>query len=459
MRATLLGFAVAVAGVAGTVPATTSRAQVPPKPNILFILTDDQRAEQMNVMSSTIANFNVKVSPYVVVDPWCCPSRAAILTGNYPHRTGVIDNTLASYDAFTTRETSSLGPWLQANGYYTGFVGKYFNGFAPKLRPAPPGWDEFYGGGLSSGAAGSYSNFTLRQRWVNNGTLVDEIVDYSGSYSTTVFANLADRFIARAEDPLTNPTGKPWALFVWTQAPHVPYTPEPAYATAPVPSWTPPPSALEPDMTDKPTEVLQAPVKVANLPYQERIRREQLRTLMSVDDMVERLFAQIDRLGLRSSTWGIYSSDNGTFLGEHRLGGKWYAYEEAIRVPFRMAIPGMSAQTVNALVSNVDIAPTLLDIAGDTTSRPFDGMSIADVLGGQVPSRTAELLEGFPGEGLPPWFRYDGLRTRRYKYIRWESGNVELYDLNTDPFELNNIASLRPSLVTSLQSKVEELKQ
>lgn len=450
-------FSVAVATV---VPPAASNA-APTKPNIIFILTDDQRLDTMNVMPVTSSRFNVTFTPAFVVDPWCCPSRATILTGEYPHNTGVLDNGIPSYNEFVARHADSLAPWLQQAGYYTGFVGKYFNGFAPRSEAVPPGWDEFYGfsgAGLSGTSTRVYTDFPLRERWFDGTTVRDTVVDYTNSYSTSVFASRADRFIRRAADPRFNPSGKPWALFVWPNAPHAPYTPEAKYSSAPVPAWQDSPSFFESDLSDKPAEVLDA-LEKATTPSQTRWARVlHLRTLMSVDDLVSKLFGTIDELGMGSKTVGLFSSDNGLFFGEHGLAGKRYAYEESIRVPFRMYLPGVGTRQFSVMTTNLDIAPTLMNLAGDATVRDFDGMSILDVTSGRKPPRTAELLEAFGTTEIAPWFRYDGLRTRRYKYIRWQSGNTELYDLISDPYELQNIAPLQPSLVNQLQQMVDGLK-
>lgn len=431
------------------------------KPNIIFILTDDQRADSLQVMPNTRARFPISFSPAFVVDPWCCPSRASILTGRYAHGTGVTDNSVPKYQVFEAIDHDSLGPWLQQQGYYTGFVGKYFNGFATRTSPVPPGWDEFYGfsgAGLSGTNERVYTDFPLRHRWLDGTTLRDESINYNNSYTTTVFSDLADRFIRRAGDPLYNPTDKPWALFVWPNAPHSPYTPEPKYATAGVPSWQSPPSFFEQDLSDKPQEVHDSLEKATTPEQMNWTRALHLRTLKSVDDMVARLFGTIQEMGDASRTFGIYTSDNGLMLGEHGLAGKRYAYEESIRVPFLLSIPGQPARNLPLMVTNLDIAPTLMDFAGGLAGRTFNGKPLLRVLKGQVPVRTYELLEAFGETEIAPWFRYDGLRTKRYKYIKWASGNTELYDLISDPFELNNIASSQPGVVNQLQTAVDSLK-
>lgn len=456
-RSRLLTAALACALLAGS-SAGSERVEAtePNIPNLLFVLTDDQRLDSMSVMPATTENFNVEFSTAIVTQSNCCPSRASILTGEYPSNTGVTDNSFKSYTRFRSRQMESLGPWLQAQGYYTGFIGKYFNAFDSTLESAPPGWDEFYGfdgRGTSGSDKGSYNSFALRERRPDGSGFSEETVIYNGVYSTSVFSDLADDYIRRAEDPGTNPTGKPWALFLWTKAPHSPYTPEAAYAEAAVPEWMPAPSFQEADMSDKPPEVKNAPILLD--PTRAQVVRDgMLRTLMSVDDMIERLFGTLDQLDVRSSTWGLYLSDNGHFLGEHRLGGKYYGYEESIRIPFRMAVPGVAATVIDPIVSNVDVAPTLLDLAADASSHPFDGRSVLPLVEGDMQDwRRGEVFFGFPGDKGPDWFRFVGVRTPRFKYIRWKSGNEEFYDLKNDPYELNNLVRRRARLVNQFRRR------
>jgi N-acetylglucosamine-6-sulfatase len=413
------------------------------KPNLLFILTDDQRADTLSVMPATASNFDVVFRKTIVTTPECCPSRVSTLTGEYGHNHGVHSN--LEHSAFTAREAESLGPWLREQGYYTGFIGKYLNRYLAD-EPVPHGWDEFRARVWNEDGTmigDGYTSFSLREYWHQGPQTHSDVVEYPNPaspnvYSTRRFGSLAQQFIERAHNPDFNPDGKPWALFVWTAAPHVPLIAEDDYADAPVPAWKPQPSFLEPNMRDKPREVRLSPLRrPTNYPFAAE-RTGALRLLMSVDDLVKRVWDAVDDFGERENTWGLFASDNGYFLGEHRLSKKLHGYEEAIRVPFRLAVPNQDARKIKGvLAANIDIAPTFLELAGGSPQPGFDGRSLVPLVQGgaaSCPCSRTLMIENWDNR------RYTGLRTNWWKYIRWPSGREELYDLRRDRFELQNLA-------------------
>ncbi|MDP8956260.1 MAG: sulfatase-like hydrolase/transferase [Actinomycetota bacterium] len=420
------------------------------KPNLLFILTDDQRWDTMDVMPNTRRLFNVNFDQAIVTTPLCCPSRSSFLTGRYASNTRVLTN--LDYPAFKASEPDSLGPWLQANGYYTGFVGKYFNHYTVN-DPVPPGWDEFYA--RVWGARGlDISNRTrryLRGKWVDGSTPRNRILVYPNAadprtpYWTTIFSDLAVRFIRRAADERYNPEQKPWALFVWPNAPNITLA-EPKFLRRPVPPWNVPPSFAEDDMSDKPAEVRFGPNRAYSPGFHRVKRAKQYRVLRSVDAMVGRLFRTLDETKMRSRTRAIYSSDNGRLYGEHGLSKKLYGYEEGVRIPLFMFVPGTERTTIPHQVANIDVAPTLLELAGDRSDHAVDGRSLLPLITGRlVKWRKAVLLQNWAH------LRYEGVRTERWKLIRWtESGHLELYDLERDPYELENLSERRASTLASM---------
>ena len=429
------------------------------QPNILFVLTDDQRFDTLDVMPATRENFDVAFGTGIATTPNCCPSRASILTGEYAHDHGVMTN--GNHMAIAAREAETIAPWLQAQGYYTGFVGKYLNKY--RLTEAvPAGWDQFHarvwdGDGRPIGDG--HVSFGLRHYRVENGVPRRTFVTYPNEerptvYSTQLFADLADQFIRDAHDPRHNPEGKPWALFVWPTAPHAPFYAEDLYAAAPVPAWKRPPSYLEADMRDKPREVRRSRNHVETWPFA-RERTQMLRMLMSVDDLVERLFTTIEGFGERESTWGIYSSDNGYSWGEHWLRGKAHAFEESIRVPFRMAVPGTDAREItDATAANIDIAPTVLAIAGGEAKASFDGASLVDVALGTSERcfcRRSLVIENWETA------RYRGIRTPWWTYVEWPSGRRELYRLRADPYQLTNVVRSEARVVERLEDALGRL--
>ncbi|MCA1727493.1 MAG: sulfatase-like hydrolase/transferase [Actinobacteria bacterium] len=456
----ILALIVASAGTGQPRPARAQIAIPNTLPNLIFVLTDDQRFDQMSVMPATIENFNVEFSNAFVSTPLCCPSRATFLTGEYAHNHNVWTN----YDYaefFQPREADSLGPWLQAQGYFTGFFGKYLNRYAVD-DPTPPGWDEFYARVGDEGGKLVYNGYTranIREHYRQGLGSQDRIArypdrEYPDFYMTDYLADQAVRFIDRAEDLNYNPLAKPWALVVWANAPHLPTIAAKKYWGAPVPPFVPAPSFLERDMRDKPAEVRADTYRYLDPAYHRKTHYGMLRMLLSVDDMVEEIFDAVDEHGVRSRTRGLFASDNGWFLGEHRKHEKVYAYEEAAHVPFRMFIPGARRMKIDSLVSSVDAAPTLMALAGDRSLHHFRGKSLLPLISGSVSSlRDSVLIEARSR------LRYDAVRTEQWKYIRWESGSLELYDLSSDPYEMVNLAPYYPEIVAEMQQKLDRLKE
>jgi arylsulfatase A-like enzyme len=436
----------------GSGGAIVPAARASSKPNLIFILTDDQRIGTMSVVPSAKEQFPISLDGFVTT-PLCCPSRSSYLTGRYAHNTHVETN--HGYPAFHAREASSIGPWLQAQDYYTGFLGKYFNHYFTRY-PTPPGWNEFRAEVWPRPTIAG-TRWRMREHFFDGTTTHDRIVAYPNArfpnaHFTRVIATYAASFIQHAASPTYNPAGKPWALFVWTVAPNG-QNPEPRYANAPLPQWHKPPSFMEPDMSDKPLEVRlrrawATPAKMA------RLRRAQLRELMSVNDLVRRVFNTVDRMGFSSNTDGVYASDNGRFWGEHHLKGKLRGYEEAVRVPMRVHLPGASHEHIDGLAANIDVATTLLDWAGDPRTHNANGTSLLSLINaGTSAWRRSLLLENFAH------YQWIGLRTGRYKYIRWiVTGHQELYDLLRDPYELTNIAREHPTLDARFRAEAEALQ-
>jgi arylsulfatase A-like enzyme len=201
------------------------------------------------------------------------------------------------------------------------------------------------------------------------------------------------------------------------------------------------PAFNEPDVSDKPEfnrQIAKGPAQI------ERARQfyvKVLESLLSVDESVARVVGEVDDRGLLDETWFVFTSDNGIVLGEHRIfGAKYLPYEPGIRVPLVIRGPGVEGgSTSSSLVSNVDLAPTIVELAGAEPPRSFDGRSLVGLLTGtEDPWARAVLLEGFEFRAVSP--PYAGVHTGDSAYWEWATGERELYDLVADPHQLDNLA-------------------
>jgi arylsulfatase A-like enzyme len=381
-------------------------------PNILVIVTDDQRAGTLGVMPVTHRLFvrHGRAFRSFVTTPLCCPSRASIFTGLFAHNHGIRTNGTANLPQGVTMQR-----YLHDAGYRTALVGKYLNSWPPE--DAPPYFDKWAMGG-------AYLDPTFNL----NGSMVTR-----SGYVTTLERRYCLRFLRAFEAT----DDAPWFLYVAPRAPHAPAIPEPKYAEASVPRWHPSPSVFEANRSDKPPWVR---TKDASLTAVRDFRTRQLRTLMSVDDLVARLVDELQSLREQRRTIAIFLSDNGFLWGEHGLTNKSAAYTEAVSVPMALRWPGHvePGTTDGRNATNVDVAPTMLAAAGLTPSSPMDGRSLLDSWSRPVVfTEHWDLLEGIP--------RWKAVRTSRAQYVESYSDDFtrivfrEYYRLTRDPWELRNL--------------------
>lgn len=424
------------------------------RPNILFVMTDDMPENLLNRMPEVdgrIVSEGIHFRNAYVSQSLCCPSRASILTGMYPHNTGVLTNggPRGGVDAFREQglEQRSVATWLTGNGYKTGLVGKYMNGYDGSY--VPPGWSYWYG------RYGNNDGFGRRAN--ENG----QIVSTAGKFEVDDVRSKALGFLDRATDQAGDP---PFALFVWTLAPHLPasyasrhanlYNDEP---------FNPPPSFNEADVSDKPQWVRDLPpISDEERAQLSEWHRNQLRSLRAVDEMVG---AHLDLLQERSeleNTYVVFTTDNGAHMGEHRWwlgagGSKSTAYEEAAGVPLAVRGPGIPAnQARSQLALNNDFAPTFADIADAPVPEDVDGRSLLPLMNSTPTQswRTAVLNERALGRG-----GYYSLITNRYTYVEYKTGERELYDRQQDPYQLSSIhRTASPALLDSLSARLALLK-
>jgi N-acetylglucosamine-6-sulfatase len=370
----------------------------------------------------------------VASTPLCCPSRATILTGRYDTQTHVRNNS----EGQLLDDTNTLPVWLQRAGYTTGLVGKYLNNY-PWGRPpfVPPGWDRWFAK-MNANESTSYYDYDVVDRgYVHHFGAAPDV------YATDVLGEAANDFIEGA------PADRPWFLYFAPNAPHAPWIPAEMYAD--VSGMTPPPMPPLVEMNDvegKPAYVRAlAPLTEGDvLGFQQDLLRERA-TLRSVDDALRRMVGTIAARGELDRTVILFLTDNGYEFGLHRLEGKRYPYEPSIRIPFAIYAPGSRAGADPELVSNVDVAATISELAEAVPGLPQDGISLwPAVRSGPLRARRGVWLDWGGDANVPAW---SGVRTDRFTYVRNEDGTEELYRNDTDPLQLRNLATA-PRATTTL---------
>jgi N-acetylglucosamine-6-sulfatase len=441
------------------------------KPNVVLILTDDLNAAQyldpsrFPKVDSLLVDEGIAFSNYFVTDSLCCPSRSSILRGQYVHNHDVRSNKppLGGFEKFHTNgdESSTIATWLHEAGYRTGLLGKYLNGYPNSADETfvPPGWDVW----ASPVRSGGYSGYNYRLN--ENGT----IVPYGANppdYMTDVLSRKSGEFIQQSAD-------KPFFLYVAPFVPHSPATPAPRHADT-FPDVQAPRTASfnQADMSAEPQWLRDRPLlddqQIASI---DALYRKQLQSMLAVEDLIEHVVDTLRRTGELDNTYIALTSDNGFHLGQHRLPqGKITAFDEDIRVPLVVRGPDVPAgKRVDDFAANVDLAPTFAEL-GDAKAPSFvDGRSLAPAMHGKPADvRTGLLVEHFSpndqngrtrrrGSGAPP--TYAAVRTARYTYVEYVTGERQLYDLRADPDQLRNIvATADPEFVQDLAQQLASLR-
>ncbi len=499
------------------------------RPNFVVIQTDDSTLEQLyaaytpypgapaiRAMPNTLdllAKRGVTFNRYYVSYSLCCPSRVTLLTGRYAHNHNVRGNVQpeGGYSGFRERAAwnHNIATWLQGSGYRTIHIGKFLNGYgdAPYSSGAevPPGWSSWHTV-LHADTDHYYYGYELN----NNGVIEGPFGD-SGSWETREYGERddpgcpsaplngkpcyyeTDKFdeLATQELAATPPT-KPFYLQLDETAPHGdfrrPAGPEPPSRYYSLFDGAPYPHGRaqgfdEGNVNDKPSFIRNAPYLSLNEIHTYRVYYDKaLASLRGIDDGVKQIVDELGALHRLRDTYIIFTSDNGFFYGEHRLtGGKFLAYEPSTHLPFLMRGPGIKpGSETSEPAANIDIAPTILELAHAKADRSIDGRSLypfahdtslltrrpilfesfvetndVEENGGGPPAtpapageapvytpaaRTARASGGHPAHAsiVAPPKNYYGILLGPYKYIEWPDGEKELYDLSKDPYELNN---------------------
>jgi arylsulfatase A-like enzyme len=401
---------------------------------VVLIVTDDQRWDTLRFMPAVrlhLVEAGTTFTNAFVVNPLCCPSRASILTGDASHTTGVytLGGPLGSR---SFDPSSTIATWLDDAGYRTALAGKYLNHFrGPEV---PPGWDRWW----SYSGPYAYYDYLVDE----NGTLVRRGTS-ARDYATDVFASRADRFIR------STPPDTPLFLHFSPYAPHAPATPADRHADAfpDLPAHRPP-GYDEVDVADKPAWV-RGPPRLSSLDvaYLDGLRRRQLQAGLSIDDAVARIVDALADTGRLEDTILVFTSDNGFLWGEHRWTNKIVAYDESIRVPLVVRYDALEdpPARVDSLVANIDIAPTIAAMAG-IDAPSMDGESLEPLLRGTGATvRGSVLVEHVgtvrAGGRKPSVPSYCALRTTGWLFVRYSTGEEELYSVRDDPYQLTNLVA------------------
>jgi N-acetylglucosamine-6-sulfatase len=443
------------------------------RPNVIVIETDDLNLSDMPGLPTVLdklARLGTSFRNSYASFPLCCPSRATFLTGQYAHNHHVIGSEPATgYNALD--HTNTLAVWLRRSGYRTAMVGKYLNGYGlddglPELRPdateVPPGWTEWYAltGGLDQRRYKYWLNENGRLRWYGAGRLENYVTD-------VLAAKTIDFLRRRARYP------KPFFLWFNPTAPHgeagLPLgatrdpTPAPRhlglYGNATAPRN---PNFNEDDVDDKPDLVSKQPkLGQADIDDIDRRFRGRMESLLSVDEAVGRIIRRLKKARDLRKTYLIFTSDNGIQLGAHRLIFKSYLYEESLRVPLIIRGPKFPAGVVrDQLVANIDLAPTIAQIAKATPGLAMDGIPLLPLALKPAAASGRDLLfESYD-------FNSFGIRRGNWRYNQYENGDnkEELYDLVADPFELTNLLHPNPNppasagIKAQLEARLAQLK-
>ncbi len=454
------------------------------RPNIIFIMSDDHAAHAISSYGSRInqtpnidrlAHEGMRFDNCFCTNSICSPSRAAILTGKYNHLNGV----KALNDSFDGRQMT-FPKLLQAAGYQTAIVGKWHLGHGGHADPT--GFDYW---NVVKGQ-GNYINPTFFEK--------ERTVKYEG-YATDLITDFSLEWL-KNRDP-----DRPFMLMCHHKAPHAPWTPDAKHEHMYEDVEIPEPPTLFDDLATRAQAAHEAymtidinmdkwvkfkeevpedlsPIEIKKFKYQRYIKNY-LRCVASVDDNVGRMLDYLDEEGLTENTIVVYTSDQGFFLGDHGWYDKRFMYEESLRMPFLVRYPQAirPGSVTDAMTLNIDFPATFLDYAGVAVPEEMQGNSLQPIFAEKPPEdwRTAMYYRYWMHlDNIHNVYSHYGIRTDRYKLIYYyaealgTSGSKEesrppeweLFDLASDPYEINNVYSNpeNASLIVTLKAQLHVLQ-
>jgi len=428
-------------------------------PNIIFILSDDHRYDLMEFMGKVkflktpgmnkMAEKGAHIQQAFVTTSLCSPSRASVLTGLYSHKHGVVDN-----DSPVAEHNIFFPEYLQKRGYETAFIGKWhMGGDSDEPRKGFDKWISFKG----------------------QGVYIDPLLNIDGQhvqregYITDILTQYAIDYIKQKN----NNQDKPFFLYLSHKAVHAEFIPAERHK-----------DIYKNEEVEHPSTMANTPENYKNKPnwvkeqrygwhgvdymYQGELGisfddfyRRYCETLLALDEGITAVLNTLEQTGLDKSTIVFYMGDNGFSLGEHGLIDKRHMYEESIRVPLLVYAPGFIREgtKISELIQNIDIAPTILNMAGIKTPEHMDGKSFLPLLKGEkINWRDSIFYEYFWERPFPHTPTVFGIRTKKYKYMTYHGiwDKDELYDIENDPEEKNNLIDMpeHKKLVRELNKKI-----
>ncbi len=443
------------------------------KYNIIYILADDHRYDAMGFMNKIeglktpgmdrMAKEGAHVKNAFVSTALCSPSRASILTGQYAHTHTVVDN-----DAPLPKQLVFFPQYLQKNGYQTAFLGKWHMGnTGDQPQPGFDYWLSFHGQGTYYNSIFNINGKRVKQP--AEGYITDQLTDHAIEW-----LNGRNK-------------SKPFFMYLSHKGVHAEFQPakrhEGKYADLPV--NCPPSMYITATDSSRSFGIVHAPQTKVNyrdipqwvrrqryswhgvdymyhgtIPF-DKFYRQYLETLLAVDESVERVMNWVKAEGLEENTMIVYMGDNGFSFGEHGLIDKRHAYEESMRVPLLVWAPGMIKpnSVIEQVVMNVDLAPTFLELAGIKKPGQMQGYSFTQLLKGSPGGwkRDKVFYEYYWESAFPQTPTTFAVRSDRYKYIYyngvWDTN--ELFDLENDPYEMNNLVNDSSFRKIGLELKAE----
>lgn len=419
------------------------------KPNIIFIITDDQPPNTIGLAGNgviktpnidSLGQRGVYFKNMYLPIGQCAPSRASIWTGKLPHTHGVVTN-----GVILPPEQLTLSEILKANGYSTAIIGKCHLGYPTNPEKYKRGFDFRLILYPDTGYVGDWYNYQASR----NG-----VIERQTEYITDFLTSEAITYMTSAAS-----TGQPFFMWVAYTAPHLPITP-PHGSNRYTLDQMPVPFSISDNLSSKP------PQQTSSSSHQDYLRtarggdptaalksrlKDAYETISNIDDNVGRITRKIQDLGITDNTVVIFMSDNGVFFGEHQLYTKGpFFYEEQIKSPFIFSYPPLTKQAVSSstLATSIDIMPTILDLIGAPIPQDVQGKSFLNVLSGTSTDHRSSIFMEYSHQVLGS-YPMRGVLSDGYKLVhylsssvggeRFDDRNFELYDLRADPSEMNNI--------------------